>query len=224
LAQNLAIPVKAPTFAERFSWSGPYAGVDVGFGRSANSSVDCTYLGRSPCEGGTPTLAPRGVLGGVEFGYNWQVSNWVFGVATDISASAMVDQAQFPAADPGKFPGAELSSRYDWLGTVRGRGGFAIDNALFYGTGGFAYARVAQQYRDTGGIVVDASGWRGGWTVGAGAEWALDRHWSFKVEYLYVNLQNTTLDVTYSFLGGSNSSFAFKNDFNIARVGLNYRF
>ena len=53
--------------------------------------------------------------------------------------------AQFPGIDPGKGPD-QLSSRYDWLGTARGRVGVTGGNALFYATGGLAYGRVSHQY------------------------------------------------------------------------------
>jgi outer membrane immunogenic protein len=70
-----------------------------------------------------------------------------------------------------------------------------------------------------------------GWTVGAGAEAALGNNWSFKVEYLYMDLGNVggssaTVVVPGAGALGSTTSYLFNTKFtdNIVRVGLNYKF
>ena len=68
-----------------------------------------------------------------------------------------------------------------------------------------------------------------GWTVGAGAEYALNRHLSFKAEYLYVDLSQANLGTpggTFTAPGVTlyNASVGEKTDANVVRVGLNYRF
>ena len=73
---------------------------------------------------------------------------------------------------------------------------------------------------------------RAGWTVGGGAEFALNQHWSIKAEYLYVNLGNSHLDISGVLFGGNfgtagapGTSFQhFNNNLNIVRLGANYRF
>ena len=54
-----------------------------------------------------------------------------------------------------------------------------------------------------------------GWTAGVGAEIALTRNWSAKVEYLYVDLS----DRNFSLTGMPNGY-----EFSTVRVGVNYRF
>jgi outer membrane immunogenic protein len=76
-----------------------------------------------------------------------------------------------------------VDTSIDWLSTVRGRVGFALDNFLIYGTGGAAIGEVTY---DDG--VVDDSDTRVGWTAGAGVEAALTDNISIKGEYLYVDL------------------------------------
>jgi outer membrane immunogenic protein len=47
--------------------------------------------------------------------------------------------------------------QFDWLGTVRGRVGYAFDRFLVYGTGGFGYGNVfyrASFFRNTDGALV----------------------------------------------------------------------
>ena len=75
----------------------------------------------------------------------------------------------------------------------------------------------------TGLPIVGAPGqgirsFRVGYTVGGGVEYAFTPNWSVKAEYLYVDLRQN-----------NNNNFFFvnnnvRNDFHIARVGLNYKF
>jgi outer membrane immunogenic protein len=71
-----------------------------------------------------------------------------------------------------------------------------------------------------GGIKTSAAGFgdthdtKTGWTVGGGIEAAIAGPWTAKVEYLYVDLGNTSSTL------GSDVKFTT----NIVRAGLNYRF
>jgi outer membrane immunogenic protein len=73
--------------------------------------------------------------------------------------------------------------KLDWFGTARGRVGFLpTDRVLLHATGGLAYRQLSA----TAPLIPLSWGsTRAGWTVGAGAEVALDHNWSFKVEYLH---------------------------------------
>ena len=54
-----------------------------------------------------------------------------------------------------------------------------------------------------------------GWTIGAGAEFAINQNWSAKVEYLYVDLSEKSYVLT-----GMSNGYAFST----VRLGVNYRF
>jgi outer membrane immunogenic protein len=101
-------------------------------------------------------------------------------------------------------------TRNDWLGTVRGRLGYAFDRFLPYVTGGLAVGGVKTSVAGFG----DSSDTKAGWTVGGGIEAAIAGPWTAKVEYLYVDL------------GSSDTVLGSSADFrtNIVRAGLNYRF
>ena len=237
LAADLTVKAPAPPAASYFSWAGPYVGLHAGYAWSADPGVGCSVMptgSESPCTDagvflGAPDVSAKGFMGGVQLGYNWQVSNWVFGIETDFSGMDVHDAAHFATTDPN-YANAQVSSRYDWLGTTRGRAGFVMDRALIYATGGFAYARLSQTYADGNPVhAASTSGVRTGWTVGAGLQYALDQNWSIKGEYLYVNLQNTNLTSVLDqgsppIAPPTTSAFNFKNDLNIVRFGLNYRF
>jgi outer membrane immunogenic protein len=79
--------------------------------------------------------------------------------------------------------------------TVRGRLGYALDNILLYGTGGFASARstiglaapeLALSLKDD----VDHTGW----VAGVGAEIRLAAHWRLGAEYRYLSFGKATAD------------------------------
>jgi outer membrane immunogenic protein len=152
------VPVRGPVYkaapAPVFNWTGFYFGGHVGYGWGdtlAGGDVD-------------------GFLGGVQLGYNWQLSrNWVFGVEADISGTDLNNA----------FP-----THVDYLGTLRARIGYTWDRTMFYGTGGLAWNRASVAgFHDT-----DT-----GYALGAGIEWAFAPNWSAKVEYMYYAFDNTAV-------------------------------
>ena len=167
-----------------YSWAGPYLGANLGY---AWGSVD-----------NNPTK-PSGFAGGVQAGYNWQQNGpWVFGVEGDIQASG----AEQTFA-PWKFSNP-------WFGTLRGRAGYALNNVLFYGTGGLAFGELRAT---TFGL--SESNTNLGWTLGVGAEMGFAPNWSAKIEYLYVDLNNSNFVIT-----GASNGYRF----GLVRAGVNYHF
>jgi len=147
--------------------------------------------------GSTDYGDPGGFTAGVQAGYNYQFAGpFVLGVETDINYSGM--------------SGSGIGLGY--FGTIRARAGWAMDRFLVYGTGGFAYGQA-----DANFFGLTSSANPTGWTLGLGAEYAVDRNWSARLEYLYVDLGTAT----YGTLAGPIVSGL---DTNILRAGVNYRF
>ncbi|MBI4365524.1 MAG: porin family protein [Deltaproteobacteria bacterium] len=193
------LPTKGPTFftpAPAFTWSGLYVGVSGGYGWG-NARFD------SAIDGTGSTFRTRGGIASGTLGYNMQAGAIVYGLETDLGPSWI------KGTNSAAVPCANCEVTNTWLGTFRGRVGYAPGVTLFYLTGGLAY----------GGIrVKDAFGEedrnKAGWTLGGGAEYAFANRWSAKLEYLYVDLGTTDLSA------GRNLRF---NE-NILRAGLNARF
>ena len=141
---------------------------------------------------------PSGFAGGVQAGYNWQSGPWVFGVEGDIEATAANDTFA-----PWKFSNP-------WFGTVRGRAGYLFNTILLYGTAGLAFGELTGQ---TFGL--SESRTNAGWTAGVGAEFLFAPSWSAKLEYLYVDLNDSTFTVT-----GVQNGYRF----GLIRAGVNYHF
>ena len=141
---------------------------------------------------------PSGFVGGAQAGYNWQNGPWVFGIEGDLQGNGASDTFA-----PWKFSNP-------WFGTVRGRAGYALNNVLFYGTAGLAFGELSGQTFGSSESHTNA-----GWTVGLGAEVGLAQNWSAKIEYLYVDLNDSNFTITSTQNG---------YHFGLLRAGVNYHF
>jgi outer membrane immunogenic protein len=200
---------------------------------------------------GSALTEPAGVIGGGQIGYNWQFSPiLVAGLEADIQASGERDSINFansfnfPIAG-GSVTGAvatNYEAKIDWFGTVRGRIGYVFgDGAVMsYVTGGLAYGRVAVDGTSTvsGFFVVPGNTFsiprpighsqvNTGWTVGSGTEGRLlIPGWTYKIEYLYVDLGSLDDSDILPPITGVSGHFFTHTHFtdNIIRLGLNYQF
>jgi outer membrane immunogenic protein len=166
-----------------YNWTGFYAGLNLGYQWGSVSDTG---------------LSPSGLAGGVQGGFNWQTGNIVLGGETDLQLSGASD-----SSGPFKFSNP-------WFGTLRGRAGYAVNNILFYATGGLAYGGGKAELAgasETHSTV--------GWTAGAGLEVGLTPRWTVKAEYLYVDLSAQN----YALTGVSHEITS-----NVLRFGANYRF
>jgi outer membrane immunogenic protein len=192
---------KAPAYVAPFSWSGLYIGINGGYGWGnsnwSNALVD------------TGGFTVKGGLVGGTLGYNVQSGVWVWGLEGDVDASWIKGST---AAFCG-LPGCETRNR--WLGTGRGRIGYAMDRFMPFVTGGAAFGDI--RMTPAGGASDTKT--NVGWTVGGGAEYAIAGPWSVKAEYLYVDLGKATCGAATC---GLDTDVKFKS--SIVRAGLNYRF
>jgi len=247
-----------PVVAAAYDWTGFYAGANVGYGWAVDSMVltsDPTLVspGFITLLGNTAISKPAGVVGGGQFGYNWQMGNALLGVEGDISGASLSSTTPaFGDVEVGSFGLRHFVHSHesmDWLATVRGRLGFLpTQQFLLYATGGLAVGQVKTDSSLTNtvpnnvpacivtppeGLCMGSSDSanRVGWTVGAGAEYALGGNWSLRAEYFYVDLgksSSTGFDTRFPLGGVSRVHVPLfantKDDFNIVRFGFNYRF
>lgn len=148
---------KPPSAAISPSWTGFYAGSNIGYGWTEDQSTAISsndpatqvlILNAVPLSLNSPTLKSSGVLGGLQLGYNYQFApNWLLGIETDLQVSDLKDRSSGAFTELGVPFSSTAHQHVDWFGTVRGRLGFLITpDWLVYGTGGFAYGRVEQSY------------------------------------------------------------------------------
>jgi outer membrane immunogenic protein len=207
------------------NWTGWYLGGNFGSGTGRDqSSLVAPALPLTEVF----NLAPDGVNGGVQAGYNWQAANWVYGIEADIQGSTQQDNKTGPA-----FGALLYDARLPWFGTVRGRLGYSVGSTLFYATGGYAYGSVKTQVSlPAVPSVTNLSGTKGGWTAGAGIETPFQLfglfgpNWTSKTEYLYVDLGSSTDTFSVPLLPPVSVAFTSSTRVteHIFRTGLNYHF
>ena len=206
-------PVKAPIRSVIYDWTGFYVGGHFGYG-DASFGPDTNPF---PLQGALLPHSPTGLIGGFQMGYNRQLTNRVvLGVEADASFTSPPDGA---ALTPAPF-----NTTLDYVGTVRGRIGYAFGRWMPYVTGGFAWGHthvnINADPANTSDIVSSVGHYQTGWTTGLGLEFAVSGNWSAKLEYDHVDLSRQTYDLNAFGLPGVNVDP--RVDF--VKFGLNYRF
>jgi high affinity Mn2+ porin len=189
-------------------WTGLYFGAHAGFGggRSAATISDpARVTGRNDF---------GGLIGGVQGGYNlWLPSGLLLGTEADISFPSYIESNSIVS----KLATArsDVTHQWDFIGSARGRIGYATGPWLAYTTGGFAFAGERYLNDLPSGDREKTLGARYGWTAGAGLEYAFAPHWSARLEYLYYRFDGTSVQFP------SAAQYTATMDFQSIRVGLN---
>ena len=183
-----------PVVSPAYNWSGFYVGAMGGYAWASDGS---------------------GGFGGGTVGYNFQLpgSQFVFGIEVDAAGSGFKDTQTEDVG--GLLITAE--DKIDAFGSVTGRAGFAIDAALLYVKGGYAWADNTISLSALGTTFSDSQV-HNGYTIGGGLEYMFAPNWSAKGEYMYTNLGGETYD-----LGGLPLDSGTL-DFHTIKVGVNYHF
>jgi outer membrane immunogenic protein len=258
VAQATDMPVKAlPPVAPAGNWTGFYVGGHIGYGWADKdfSLPDIAGQKFGDCSGkhqdcfdfsklGSPALSHRlaGLLGGVQAGFNLQSGAFVYGVEGDLSWTGMKEDSLSKLGtfrhldcwyDVYKEIDLKAHTEVNWIATLSGRVGYAIDRVLIYAKGGVAFADQDYNWIVTKGshelATAKFSDTRTGWIVGGGAEWALGHNWSAKLEYNYMDFGTETLNVGASVcLNGQCSKKDVRVDIeehmHVVKLGINYRF
>ena len=241
LPSRMAPPVYAPPLPI-FTWSGAYFGVNAGYAFGHEGRFKTTTVAVGPTTRNQTTNSD-GFTGGGQIGYNYQIAGTglVLGIEAD-AAYTDLDKARTLVYG---FDGAALGgtitsyrSSLDYLGTVRGRVGYAFNQFLVYGTGGFAYGgvdnRVAVQAVPGGPVLASGrrSGMESGYAFGGGVEYALptgsflnffrSSAVTMKAEYLHYDLGRSNVAIATP--AGTVANSRVSNEGDLVRVGLNYKF
>jgi high affinity Mn2+ porin len=210
------LPLKAPALTAVYDWSGFYVGGHFGYG-GGSLGPDTNPL---PLQGVLFPHSVTGLIGGYQIGYNRQFSNRVvLGVEADATFTSPTDQ---PAL--GRMPPVAFNTTLDYVGTVRGRVGYALGTWMPYLTGGFAWGHtrvlINGDPASTSDIISSAGHYHAGWTAGLGVEFAVSGNWSAKLEYDYVDLSDQRYDLSGFGLLDTNVDPRI----NLLKFGLNYHF
>ena len=238
------MPIKAPVYKAPVMvidpWVGPYVGVNIGYSWGNWNADSNQQVFDYQSTSASPKV--NGILGGLQAGYNWRLApKWIWGIEGDIQITG--EKAHQDWTDPGApveelkdFVGraggpAALSHewKFPWFGTLRLRAGYnPAENWLLYATGGLAVGEgkytfnFSQPGTTPSTYSLSHSATKVGFAVGAGTEVKIDRHWSVKLEYLYVDLGKESIDTTD--IDGFPFHVEYRVRDHIGRIGLNYAF
>jgi outer membrane immunogenic protein len=224
-----------------FSWTGFYVGANAGCGWN-NTTVNSPVNNIDPADPSFFSFATErqgGCFGGVQGGYNYQFApNWVMGFEVDGQFGRETSRGQLLEVEDAGVTTEVLANyeqRMQHYGTARGRIGYAsnmpvVGQTLLYVTGGFAWARNKMEVDVTAGntpagpaaAFIDTKTLTG-YAVGGGVEFAVDRHWSWKAEYLFLNFGNNTYNTFVSDDGTPFSAVSATTRMHTGRIGLNYK-
>ena len=251
LPSRRAPPVFVPPPVPVFTWTGFYIGVNAGYGFDGRHSYTVTAndpVAAPGLAGGfvAPGAVNKGTgfTGGGQIGYNYQLGNFAGFGGNGVVVGVEADAAYTDNHKTSTFIGTAgdtttFHSSTDYIGTVRGRVGYAFDRVLLYGTGGFAYGNAgdAVSVFDPGGTYAGArSNMRTGYAYGGGLEYALptasflnffnSSAVTIKAEFIHYDLGTTSLLVpgTSGFAVGSSFTARTRIEGNLIRGGLNYKF
>ncbi len=173
LAADLDVPPPPPPVEElrtaTYDWTGGYVGLMVGSSCIDGRLYDNTAATQWEMSG-------CGWKGGALIGYNHQMDHFVLGLEADWSRTNKVVK--------NTDPGADFSFALDHEVTLRSRFGWAMDDTLFFVTGGAAYAQ-GNLDGISSPIPSNIKGKHWGWTIGGGVEHAFTDQFRMKLDYLY---------------------------------------
>jgi outer membrane immunogenic protein len=197
---------------------------------------------------------PKGFLGGVQAGFNYQSGAAIFGFETDFSSANIRDGGTAGPGSPlttiflcGKgctgtnayLFNSTAEQKLDWFGTVRGRLGVTpFDRLLIFVAGGLAYGHAhltasvlnVSGTQTIGAVSTAIAACTQICATGSASQWlvgwtlAFNRAWTAKIEYLYYDLGNLSV----SFSDPRFAAFVFNATAqyrgNIVRAGLSFKF
>ncbi|MBK3662117.1 carbohydrate porin [Bradyrhizobium diazoefficiens] len=207
------LPFKARAARTVYDWTGFYVGGHFGYGDAAFGP------GTNPLpeQGVVLPHSATGLTGGYQLGYNRQFANRVvLGIEADATFTSPTDGPEL-ALVPAPF-----HTTIDYVGTVRGRIGYAFDRFMPYLTGGFAWGHTRININDGDGVtsLFPVGHYQAGWTAGLGLEYAVSGNWTAKAEYDYIDLTRKTYDLSGFGLGSVNVDPRI----HLFKLGLNYQF
>ncbi len=216
LPPPMAPPPRAPAAyipaPPAWNWSGFYIGINGGYGFGNSNWTDAA--------GNTSgNFSVNGGLAGGTLGYNYQIGQLVLGIEGDYDWQNLRGSSNTGNCTPAGAFGANCATSSNYIGTVRGRVGYAFDRIMLYATAGGAVTDVKASQAAV--PWVSTTEW--GWTAGAGIEGAVTDNLTAKIEYLYAGFQNGSCSAAgCPFTAFPPESVKFNE--SMIRVGLNYKF
>jgi opacity protein-like surface antigen/outer membrane receptor protein involved in Fe transport len=203
---------KAPTPAATvYYWGGPYVGGSFGGAFSSGEHV--------PTPIGWGATNPSGVLGGLQFGYNYLATrSWLVGIEGELGWPSAQGKTNF--VDPAGTASLSFTSDQNWYDSVSGRVGYVMGPLMLFGKGGAAWMNADYKMEVNSGLsgLTSVNTTRPGWVAGAGFEYMLGSHWSAKLEYDHLDFGGKAV----MFVTPFGNNVTVESAVNQLKAGVNY--
>jgi opacity protein-like surface antigen len=220
LAADLPLKAARPqaVLPPPLTWTGFYIGGHLGWGNAK-------FGGLVDAEDGIEAInhKPRGLVGGMQAGWNWQMNMFVFGLEGDASAAGIGKTFTQPGICVSDDSPDNTCYRTDvqLLASLRGRLGLAFNDWHVYATGGIGWTRanavVAFGTTAFGSAKLSATGP----VFGGGVEWKPRPHFSVRLEGLWYNFDKSISVLNHD---GTRTATVELKDVVVVRFGANYHF
>ena len=187
------MPVKAaPVVAPVTTWGGFYFGGGVGGAWDHPTSWTFPFA---------PAIPPMPVPGASSWavalhtGTNWQFGHLVLGTELDYIFTDLKSNGVCPSSNI-------CQQRAQNIYTFGGRAGFAWNDWMLYGGGGYAGVGIELNVfsKATGAFADGGNHWHSGWYAGGGLEWAWTPSIHFSIDYKHINAntaQHATAPISF---------------------------
>lgn len=193
---------------------GPYVGIHGGY-------VWQDVRGAFDNQGSNTNLSgldmERGIVGG-QLGYNIERAHVVLGIEADASSYVGSSGSLTNPEPPTAYQ--QLSADVAYLGSVRGRIGYVMDDVMAYGTLGigfteFKFSENAPATPFMGSMRLQETGV----VYGGGLEWKIAYGVSVRAEYLHYDVGGIAY-IPANFPNSDSGDYVKFNDIDVARTGL----
>ncbi len=218
---------KPAVTSQQALWSGVYGGGHIGAAvlSKANLTGGEGAFFTAPTDG-SKSFDISGALLGAHLGLDVRQDNLVFGVVGDL------DTSTFAGSTTGGSElgySSTLAVKHDWFTSLRGRVGYAMDNVLLFGTGGWALsgetASGTISYIGSPLANYQVSKTVSGWVAGGGIDYAVNDRWTIGAEFLHYDFGK--VDMTSALPNGSNNGgvpIETSSAINVIRLDVSYKF
>jgi outer membrane immunogenic protein len=202
------------------TWTGCYLGGNLGGAWDHKHYTDQEFAPIAISQG---SHNENSVAGGGQFGCDYQVNSWVFGVQGWIDATNLHGSNIDPSTLVAPFT---IKGEISWLATAAGRIGYTLTpETLLYGKAGAAWMRGHDSRSGTIGVFItytEPDTTKLGWVLGLGLERMIAPHWSVFAEYNYMEFSRRA---TWT---RNTDGVQFPEDIDVQvqtlLAGINYRF
>jgi outer membrane immunogenic protein len=250
VANAADMPVKAPKpVTPVFDWNGFYIGGYAGAASmdQGTTSDPCNIaFGVGGCivgvTGNYNGVAPvtydmnSSFVGGGRIGYNWQVTPFlVLGAENEYGYMKLTGTANMNPIGAALGDTNAFTKIGNWYDAVTARAGMTMGQLMFFVRGGAAWTRENTGVIDavpTGSTLnTTTSKTLLGWAAGGGIEYAFNRNWSMRADYLFLGIPPSytvgcgvartggVTPIPGTFCSGTHMPGA-----QLITLGLNYRF